>query len=58
MKPEIEFGFYRGVNFGFSIDFIRYRTITYAILYHSHKTLRTARKCVGQMPVVSETNRK
>ena len=30
--------------FGLGIDFIRSRTITYAILYHFHKTLRRARK--------------
>jgi len=33
-KPEVEFGFERGANYGFGIDFIWSRTITYAIIYH------------------------
>jgi len=32
-------------NFGFGIDFIRYRTIMCTILYRFHTTLRTAPKC-------------
>ena len=45
-KPEIEFVFYRGANFGFGIDFVSSRMIIRTHFFTDfYQILRAARKC-------------